>query len=77
MMPVDDYILEELADAGAGTPQSLALDLDYNNDYLGTRCRKLVAYGLLERPTKGLYRITEEGREYLSGALDASELEEG
>jgi len=37
----------------------------------------LTDHGLLEKAdeTKGYYRITERGRQYLSGDLDASDLE--
>lgn len=74
MNPVDDQIMEILKESGAGTPNSLAQELEKNNDYLGRRCRELTAYGLLERPSRGLYVLSDIGEEYLEGELDASEL---
>lgn len=74
MKPVDEYILEVLADEGPGTPKSISDEISRNNDYVGDRCRNLVDYGLLERVSVGLYRITNEGERFLSGDLDAREL---
>jgi hypothetical protein len=76
MKPVDDQIMEVLKDSGAGTPNSLADELDKNNDYVGRRCRELTSYGLLERVSRGLYMLTDLGGEYLAGELDANELDE-
>lgn len=75
MNPVDDRILELLADEGAGTPKSLADSIGHNNDYVGVRCRELAAFGLLRRPSRGLYLLSEEGQAYLEGELDADDLE--
>jgi len=75
MNPVDDQIMEILKESGAGTPNSLAQELERNNDYLGRRCRELTSYGLLERPSRGLYVLTDLGEKYLDGDLDASELD--
>ena len=74
MKPADDQILETLEGQGAGTPKSLSDELDMNNDYVGTRCRTLVAYGLVDRVSRGLYAITDDGRAYLLGDLDAGEV---
>lgn len=75
MNPVDDRIMELLADEGAGTPKSLADSIGHNNDYVGVRCRELAAYGLLRRPSRGLYLLSEDGEAYLEGDLDAADLE--
>jgi restriction endonuclease Mrr len=75
MNPVDDQIMEILKDWGAGTPQSLADELGKNNNYIGVRCRKLTKSGLLERPSRGLYTLTDLGEEYLEGDLDANTLD--
>lgn len=75
MNPVDDRILELLADEGAGTPKSLADSIGHNNDYVGVRCRELAAFGLLRRPSRGLYLLSEQGQAYLEGELDAGDLE--
>lgn len=75
MNPIDDQIMEALADEGAGTPATLADKLTRNNDYVGVRCRKLTKYGLLDRPQRGFYTLTDLGQDYLDGELDASKLE--
>lgn len=75
MRHVDDPILEYLRDQGAGTPKSIADALGKNNNYIGDRCRTLTDYGLLKRPSRGLYLITEDGISYLNEELDATELE--
>lgn len=77
MRPVDDQIMEYLRDAGAGTPQSIADAIGKNNQYIGVRCRKLTEYGLLERPSRGFYLLTDDGEDYLDEGLDASKLEDG
>lgn len=76
MTLADDEILEYLESQGAGTPKAIADAIDRNNDYIGVRCRKLASSGLVERPSRGFYVITEEGRAYLDGEFDASTLEE-
>ena len=75
MLPVDDLILEYLRDMGAATPKAMADDLERNNNYIGVRCRELMDYGLLQRVSHGLYRITEDGERFLDEELDAEELE--
>ena len=75
MKPVDDQIMEVVREQGAGTPKSIADELDRNNDYIGVRCRELTAYNLLDRPSRGFYRLSDEGDSYLDGELDASGLD--
>lgn len=75
MKPVDDEILETIRDEGNLTAQALE-DFDVTvADYAGKRCKTLAAYGLLEKISRGLYRITDEGHAYLDEELDASTLE--
>lgn len=74
MTRADDEILEYLASESAGTPKVIADALDRSNSYIGVRCRKLASYGLVDRPSRGFYVITDEGRSYLEGELDASSL---
>ncbi|MFA9428397.1 hypothetical protein [Natronorubrum sp. A-ect3] len=76
MTRADDEILEYLQSRGAGTPKSIADEIDRNNNYIGVRCRKLASYGLVDRPSRGFYVITDYGTEYLEGELDASTLEQ-
>lgn len=75
MKPVDDEILETIRDQGNLTAQALE-DFDVTvADYAGKRCKKLAEYGLLEKISRGLYRLTEQGEAYLNEELDASTLE--
>ncbi|WP_204365904.1 helix-turn-helix domain-containing protein [Halobiforma nitratireducens] len=76
MTRADDEILEYLDTHGAGTPKSIAEEIDRNNDYIGVRCRKLTSYGLVEKPSRGYYILSESAEAYLEGDLDASELEQ-
>jgi len=75
MKPVDDQILELMKDEGNLTPR--AVD-DFGiavSDYAGDRFAVLRRYGLVERISRGLYRLTDDGRAYLDEELDASELD--
>lgn len=74
MVPVDDQILEAIRDEGNLTPQALA-EFDVTvADYAGKRCKELARYGLLEQLSRGLYRLTDDGRAYLDEELDAGDL---
>ncbi|QLG63199.1 hypothetical protein [Halorarum salinum] len=75
MTRVDDEILEWLEENVAGTPSAVADGIDKHPDYVGDHLRKLVDLGLLDKPSRGYYRINDQGEEYLRGELDASELE--
>lgn len=81
----DDTILEFLEDSGLALPPRA---MEYN---LKTRHQKEVSYSTINRRLKllietglvekeyedgGFYAITDKGRAYLSGDLDASELED-
>jgi predicted transcriptional regulator len=79
MTRADDYILELLRDAGIATnPSTIGFNVNYDRRYVSERCRKLAENGLLERvdEAKAMYRITEKGRKYLAGELDAEDLED-
>ena len=76
MTRADDEILEFLESAGGGgTPKMISEGIDKTNNYVGDRCRKLTKLGLLDKPSRGFYRLTTDGRAYLEGDLDASELD--
>ncbi|SIR30595.1 hypothetical protein SAMN05421858_2183 [Haladaptatus litoreus] len=81
MAHADERIVEFLADYGNHQPSQitdglaeLGPEMDYHPKYVGRRCRTLAAYGLLRNLGNGLYQVTDEGRAYLAGELDASEL---
>lgn len=81
----DDSILEFLEDSGLALPPRA---IEYN---IKTRHSKEMSYSTINRRLKmlndknlvekeyesgGFYSITDKGQDYLSGELDASELED-
>lgn len=82
MVYADERILEFLSEYGYYQPSQISTQLgeiggaiEYHPKHVGRRCRKLTQYGLLRNLGNGLYQITELGEDYLTGDLDASELE--
>lgn len=76
MVLADDRILEYLSQTETSTPKKMADsgDVRFSRQYIGERCRKLAEYGLVQHLGNGVYRSTEEGRQYLEGDLDASSI---
>jgi len=81
MVYADERILEFLSEYGNHQPAQIAdrmselgESLQYHRKYIGKRCRKLAEYGFLENLGNGIYTVTDIGREYLEGELDASTL---
>ncbi len=77
MTGADGRILELLAEEGPHPPSRMAGDdrLRFGAEYVGRRCREyLVPYGLVRNLGNGVYQITDDGRAYLAGELDAAEL---
>lgn len=75
MVPSDDLILEILRDEGNLTPLAVSEFGGPSRQYARERLPKLTKYGLTERISAGLYRISDEGLAYLNEELDASTLE--
>lgn len=82
MQPADERILEVLRAKGNLQPKTItelmteqATDLEYTSEHVGRRCRALEERGLLSRFGAGVYSITDTGREYLDGELDAGDLD--
>ncbi|WP_280536611.1 winged-helix domain-containing protein [Halopenitus sp. POP-27] len=74
---LDDEILEILASSELVlSPSIIAYNLDRSREGVASRIRILTNYGLIEKEQRGKYKITESGRNYLKGELDASQLEE-
>jgi len=72
----DDRILETLESSGLVlSPRVLSENTDYTRNYINKRLKKLRENGLVDRVDDGLYRITDRGRAYLDGDLDAEDLE--
>ncbi|QRV17630.1 PhiH1 repressor (plasmid) [Haloterrigena salifodinae] len=75
MVRSDDRILELIREHGNLTPTAIEDLGGPTAGYARNRCPILAKYGLLERISRGLYGITDEGEAYLNEELDASELE--
>ncbi|WP_049908356.1 phage repressor protein [Halorubrum distributum] len=82
MTRADDTILEFLLNDGNkplnASPTFVEANIDYKISHIRSRMRKLHESGLIEYydEDRGLYRITDRGRDYLSGELDAEDLED-
>ncbi|RLM68401.1 MULTISPECIES: winged helix-turn-helix transcriptional regulator [Halorubrum] len=76
MNQTDDRVLELLDESGLIlTPAVIAKNLEYTRNWVSRRIGKLENSGLVEPVDSGYYRITDRGRAYLAGELDASDLE--
>jgi DNA-binding IclR family transcriptional regulator len=74
MNQTDDHILEMLAESGLElSPSVLAHNLEYSRSWVSRRLSKLTEVGLTEA-VGSYYGITEKGRQYLTGDLDADNL---
>nr|WP_238987716.1 type IV toxin-antitoxin system AbiEi family antitoxin domain-containing protein [Halobellus captivus] len=75
MRPIDERILETMRDEGNMTPQALdEFDVAAAN-YARDRLSEMARYGLVERLSRGLYRLRPEGEAFLDEDLDAAELD--
>ncbi len=81
MTAADDRILEFLQNEGnkelIATAGMIDLNVDYGRTHITNRLKKLRESGLVEYFDKdrGAHQITDRGRAYLAGELDADELE--
>jgi len=57
------------------SPSVIAANINYTNEYVSRRCRKLTDAGLLQRVDASNYRITSFGERFLEGTTSAEELE--
>ena len=74
----DDRILETLADCEMIlSPAVIAINTEYSRNYINKRMAVLLKNGLVNRVQDGYYEITDRGRAYLAGDLDAEDLEDG
>jgi predicted transcriptional regulator len=79
MTHADDTILEFFEEHSIALPPSaVAYNVDFSNTQIRNRMRRLAEAELLEKvdDKKGYYAITDRGRAYLAGDLDAEELED-
>jgi predicted transcriptional regulator len=77
MTIADERILEYLSTTETSTPKKMADsgDVRFSRQYIGERCRKLADYGMVQHLGNGVYRITDDGKKYLTGELDAEGLD--
>lgn len=80
MTRADDAILEFLLNEGnqsiVANPTTVEANIDYKISHVRGRLRALQEGGLVEYydEDRGLYQITDRGRAYLNGDLDAEDL---
>lgn len=73
--PIDYEILLFFDDHDIyATPKVISANIDYDRQYTSKRCRRLEDAGLLRKVDSGLYELSEKGRSYLAGDLDADDL---
>lgn len=81
MTAADDLLLEFLLNEGnkelIATPGMIELNVDYGKTHISNRLSVLLDAELVEYhdESRGAYRITDRGRAYLEGELDAEDLE--
>jgi len=81
MTRADDSILEFLLNEGnrpiRATPAVIQANVDYQISHVRNRIRELHEAGLVQYydEDRGIYQITDRGRAYLAGEVDADELE--
>jgi len=76
MSPIDYFILDFYEDHDIeASPKVVAENIDYEQQYTGKRLRALTSRGLLKQGENDLYRLTDRGRAFLAGDLDADDLE--
>ena len=78
MQPSDNYILEYFSQAGKQTPHTVGLNIAYSYETASHRCPVLADHGLLDRieGERGVYELSERGRQYLDGELSPDDLRE-
>lgn len=79
MTRADDAILEFLSETGiAANPSTIAYNIEYNRSYVARRCKTLDDHSLMNRvdEPKAMYEITQLGRDYLNGEVEADVLED-
>ena len=77
MVSADDRILEYLDENGARRPSLITGDdrVQFGRQHASNRLIKLADAGLVVNLGDGLYQITDDGRRYLAGELDARDLD--
>ncbi|MFA9502401.1 winged helix-turn-helix domain-containing protein [Natrinema sp. H-ect1] len=74
-LPTDERILEILESGLLLSPQVIAKNIGKSRSHVSRRLSVLIDYGLATRVERGYYEITDAGKRYLAGELDADDLE--
>jgi predicted transcriptional regulator len=75
MTQADERVLEFLYEKEIVASSSvIGANIDYTGEYISRRCRKLADADLVQRADATNYRITEKGRRYINGELNAADL---
>jgi predicted transcriptional regulator len=74
-MPTDDRILEALESGLRLTPAVIGENIDRSRQHVTRRLSELTERGFVEKPKRGYYEITELGRKYLLGEVDADDID--
>jgi predicted transcriptional regulator len=75
MTQADERILEFLYEKEiVASPAVIAANIEYSNEYISRRCRKLVDGGLLQRADASNYRLTDLGERFLEGEVRPDEI---
>jgi Mn-dependent DtxR family transcriptional regulator len=75
MNQTDDRVLELLDESGLKlNPSAIAVNLEYSRSWVSRRCKMLAEAELIEITEDSYYRITDRGRAYLTGELNADAL---
>lgn len=76
MSIADERILEALEENESGTPSTLSQDeyVRFSRPHIHQRLKRLEQHDLVRFLGNGVYILTEEGRSYLDGELDAATL---
>ena len=77
MTIADERILEYLSTSETSTPKKMADsgNVRFSRQYIGERCRKLAYYEMVQHLGNGVYLITKKKKKYLTGDLDAEDLD--
>jgi len=76
MTPLDDRILEALNAGLVLSPSIIAYNIEKSREAVSRRLSELADRGLVRRVERGKYEITDRGRAYLKGELEAEDLED-
>lgn len=79
MVRADEHVLRFMGRCDDGhallTSKVIGANTSYSRQYVNKRLRNyLLPAGLVQNEDDGLYRLTEQGREFLNGTVDPDEI---